>query len=69
MCIFYVDSEGISVLVRFSTVRTVDLWQCHMLGFDMSGYVQSVEAGVPTDIAEKSLGFRITAVVLFNERF
>ena len=63
------DSEGISVLVRFSTVRAVDLWQCHMLGFDMSGYVQSVEAGGSADIAKKSLGFRVTSVVPFNERF
>ena len=69
MCIFNVDSEGISVLVRFSTVWTVDLWQAHMLGFNMSGYVQFVEAGVPTDIAEKSLGIGVTTVVHFNERF
>ena len=69
MCIFNVDSEGISVLGRFSTVRTEDLGQGHMLGFDMSGHVQSSEAGLSTDVAEKPLGFRVTTVALFNERF
>ena len=43
--IFYVDSEGISVLVRLSTVRAVDFWQDDMLGFNMPHHVQSVEAG------------------------
>ena len=63
------DSEGISVLVRFSTVWAEDLWQGHVLGFNMSGHVQFVEAGVATDIAEKSLGIGISTVVHFNERF
>ena len=67
--IFYVDSEGISVLVRLSTVRAVDLWQDDMLGFNMPHHVQSVEAGVTTDIADESLGIRVPTVVRFNERF
>ena len=66
--IFDVDSEGISVLVRFCTVWAVDLWQDNMLGFNMPGHVQSVEAGVSTDIAYKSLGFGVPTVVCFNER-
>ena len=69
MTIFNVDSEGISVLVRFCTVRAVDLRQDHMLGFNMSDHVQSVEAGVATDTADKSLGTRVPTVVGFNERF
>ena len=68
MTIFNVDSEGISVLVRFCTMRAVDLWQDHMLGFNMSGHVQSVEAGVSTDITDKSLGIGVPTVVHLNER-
>ena len=37
---FNVNSEGISVLGRFSTLRAVYLWQDHMLGFNVSGHIQ-----------------------------
>ena len=67
--IFNVDSEGISVLVGFSTVRAEDLWQDDMLGLNMSHHVESVEAGVATDVADKPLASRVPTVVGFTERF
>ena len=69
MTISNMHPERVLVLGRFVAMLTIQFWQDHVFGLNVSCNIQSAEAGISTESADISSTFNVTVVVMLEKIF